>query len=473
MAQAKGILPRYEAKEILKDPESCGYFYGLSLDIGLGRDQVEAFLTALSEHVDALVVRDTNGDRVAAVAVGFAPTFFKKADGSPRFEPPLQQPVGFATLPAAPGSAIGSDLMLYVVSTQENRVSAFILAVSSIVGVSGICLDRGFQRSDGTEVFGYADGLRNVPRSERPDVVYVTDKRNFEESSALYGGSYMAYVRIIQHPAAFAAAGDQAARDAIMGRTPSGERLDGVGKGAHPRDEPNTPPAAPMLPSSHVAKVGPRGAHDDILIFRRGLPFVDVGPDGRVEVGLNFCSFQSDLDRFDVVFNDWAMSPHFNPQPGGAAPGIDALLDPARGFTTMEKHGFYFVPPTTTGMIGAAFFAKPGKPGKKPKTGRVMVRKRVVSTSEPGARFERGGFVFEIRDGQGQIVGDTLTTDSTGRAYSGELAMDVTYTLHESSGPPIPNMQAAPDQQFLLDTKRKVVEVVNTVTQPGGGYGGR
>jgi hypothetical protein len=256
-------------------------------------------------------------------------------------------------------------------------------------------------------------------------------------------------------------------QDAVIGRKRDGTRLDLVGQNIAPRAE-SAEPVPAMVGNAHVGKAGPRGRHDDNHIFRRGLPFFDA-TGGQVSGGLQFCSFQASLDQFDVIWSDWMMNPQFGAQGGNAAPGVDALLDPARGLTSIEKFGFFFVPPTEAGRhIGASLFDAAPKPKPK-KTGRVAIRKRVTSAADPNARFERGGFVFEIRDANGQIVA-TLTTDSAGHAESGDLPMDAAYTLHEASGPPIPNLQPFADMPFTLDTPTKVLQVVNTVTQPGG-YG--
>jgi deferrochelatase/peroxidase EfeB len=232
--------------------------------------------------------------------------------------------------------------MLYVVSTFEARVNAFVSKLSALKpDVQAMTIDRGYQREDGTEPFGYADGLRNVRTAERPDVVFVhRDGRQLEEPAWAEGGSYMVFMRILQRPEQLAALPDDAARDAVIGRKKDGTRLDLVGQGVDARHEPAEP--APNLPAgAHVGKAGPRGSHDDNEIFRRGLPFMETGADGQLRIGLNFCSFQASLEQFDVIFNDGLMNPHF-PAEGNTA---DALMDPARQFTQIDTVGFFFVPP--------------------------------------------------------------------------------------------------------------------------------
>jgi hypothetical protein len=121
MAQAKGILPRGEEGDPIRDPRSTGYFIAVTLDPNLDRAATEAALTAISDAVDTLVARNAEmGERVAAVAVGFGPSFFQRPAVT-AFGPPLQIPAAFAPgappLPTVPGAPITHDILFYVVST--------------------------------------------------------------------------------------------------------------------------------------------------------------------------------------------------------------------------------------------------------------------------------------------------------------------------------------------------------------------
>src|SRR5439155_23568085 len=90
MAQAKGILPRREERQVLyKNPQMCGYFIAVKLDPAIDRTRAEAWLASVSTAVDELVARlpaegEEEGRKVAAVAIGLAPSFFT-TDGTPRF----------------------------------------------------------------------------------------------------------------------------------------------------------------------------------------------------------------------------------------------------------------------------------------------------------------------------------------------------------------------------------------------------
>src|SRR6266550_3872431 len=98
MAQAKGILPRRDDREVLyKNPQTCGYFVAVKLDPAIDRPRAEAWLGVVSGLVDELVERlpaergEEKGRKVAAVAVGLAPSFFTTG-GAPRFNPPVEPP---------------------------------------------------------------------------------------------------------------------------------------------------------------------------------------------------------------------------------------------------------------------------------------------------------------------------------------------------------------------------------------------
>src|SRR5439155_20991581 len=170
MAQAKGVLPRGEDKEVLcKNPMMCGYFIAVTIDAALDRAAAEAWLTRVQEQIDRLVERlprkrgQEKGDKVAAVAVGFSRGFFTVGD-QPRFEPPVEPPAGFApdavdSLPNTDGplagvAAVDGDVLFYVASVFEARVNEFIAALDAMSEVTAITFDRGYQRIDGSEPFG-------------------------------------------------------------------------------------------------------------------------------------------------------------------------------------------------------------------------------------------------------------------------------------------------------------------------------
>jgi deferrochelatase/peroxidase EfeB len=484
MAQAKGVLPREDDRDVLyKNPRTCGYFLGIALDPAIDRARVELWLERVSGLVDRLVTRlpprggELKGEKVAAVAVGFAPRFFVM-NSVPRFE--LEPPVWFAPDVPLPDAVpplqnvepIDADVLFYIASTREARINAFVSDLAAMnPDVQRVTLERGYQREDETEPFGYRDGLRNVrPSTRRPRHVFVhRDGNELDEPLWADGGTYMTYLKILQRPEQFAALPDDGARDATIGRLKDGTRLDLVGRGIDARDEPADVPDG-LPPTSHVRKAGPRGPHDDNQIFRRGLPFVETTEDGKVRIGLNFSSFQATLAQFDVVFNDWLMSRQFPPQQSGADPGVDALLDPARQLTEIEKIGIYFVPPYDERGSAAAIFAP--RRQRPAETGRLVIHKRVVDQNDQTRRFQRRGFSFQILDAQNQPVANSqFVTDSTGRGLCPvELTVGQNYTLQELSSP-VSTVQPQ-STPFTMDKRNKQLHIVNQVTQPNIPYGG-
>jgi len=489
VSQAKGILPRGADKDVLyKSPKTCGYFIAVKLDPTIDRPRAEAWLGQVSTLIDTLVARQPpaagqeKGDKVAAVAVGLAPSFFA-VNGAPRFDPPLEPPAAFsgdpqkplpnATGPLAAVAPVEGDVLFNVAATFEARVNSFVSQLAAMrPDVQSLTMDRGYQREDETEPFGYRDGLRNIRTRERSKFVFVhRDERQLEEPVWADGGSYMAFMRILQQPDQFAALADDAARDAAIGRQKDGTRLDLVGQGVTAREEPADPPVG-LPPPAHVGKAGPRGDHDDNQIFRRGLPFIETTPEGHLRIGLNFCSFQASLEQFDVVFNDWMMNRQFPPQPSAQEAGTDALLDPAKQLTVVEKAGFFFVPPHHENGLAAAVFADHAAHGP-PTTGRIVVHKRVVDETDPSRRFERRGFNFQILDAQQlPLAGSQFATDSSGRGICPvELQIGQPYTLQEIAPLPVQNVQPE-NTAFTMDKRNKELIIVNRVTQPNTPYGG-
>jgi Dyp-type peroxidase family len=484
VAQAKGILPRRDDREVLyRNPMTIGYFVAVKLDPTMDRARAEAWLAQVGVLVDRLVDRlpaergAAKGRKVAAVAVGLAPSFFV-LNGAPRFAE-LQPPASFAPEAGLPNEIpplsnaprLDADVLFYIASVFEARVNAFITELAALrPDVQTVTLDRGYQRLDETEPFGYKDGVRNIRTQDRSRFVFVhRDGDELDEPAWADGGSYMAFMKILQRPDQFAALPDDATRDAVMGRAKDGTRLDLVGQNVDPHDE-NSDVPANLPPRSHVRKAGPRGAHDDTQIFRRGLPFIETTPDGQVRVGLNFCSFQASLEQLDVVFNDWMLSRHFPPQ-AGAEPGTDALLDAAAQLTQIEKVGFFFVPPHDPNGLASAVFRRRTERAK-PKTGRLVVRKRVVDPNDPTRRFERRGFSFQVLDANGQPVpGSQFVTTSSGRGVCPvELEIGLQYTLQETAVP-VQNVQLT-NTPFVMEKRNQQLRITNQVTQPNTPYGG-
>jgi Dyp-type peroxidase family len=481
MAQAKGILPtRGDDREVLyKNPRMNGYFIGVRLAPASEPDQLQHWIAQAGAAIDALVEREPvqrpagaggleKGEKLASAAVGLAPSFFDRLEQAGHT---LERPVGFVHVPARgwlPGVATQSfDVLFYVAAVAEARVNDFVAALASPL-VLAVGLERGYQRPDETEPFGYRDGVRNVAKSRRSEVVFVhTEGDQPDEPAWADGGTYMVTMKIQQRPDAFKSLGDDGARDAVIGRRKDGTRLD-LPAGTDPHDETDDVPNG-LPPASHVRKAGPRGTHDDTEIFRRGLPYLEVTGD-QVQVGLHFCSFQANPAQFDTMFSDWMMNTRFPATDAGTDAGSDALLagnSPAGPLVTILHGGLYFVPPHKTGGLLAAI-TQPATRGK-PTTGRLAIRKTVVDPSNPNLRLERGGFVFQVHHDGAPVPGAEFTTTSSGRGVCPvDLVIGQAYTLVEMSSPH--QTATLTNTDFTMAKSNEHLEVTNNLAQPATGY---
>lgn len=460
---ARGVVPFQPDDPVMKSPYAHGAFVFATLPAEWDTAAVTTWLTAIDTARQTLrAARTPDVVRLATIAAGFGQSFFYRADATVRFAE-VTPPAGFAQLPPMPhGAAVPADVCFYIVATAEAEIAKFVNALAAS-GVTGLAMEQGYKSYPDKEAFGYRDGVRNIPFSSRNDFVFIDADRNAEEPDWTHHGTYLAYMRIAQNPAAFQAI-PAAEQDQVIGRDRTGRRLD-LPEDTKVRDEPSFATDDPRL-DSHVRKVGPRGFEhrDETQIFRRGLPFLEVR-DGQVVQGLQFASFQASLDQFDAVFNRWMLNPSF-PRPGT---GVDALL--GRGLITIEKWGFYFVPPETDGPIGSGMFAA-AKETRKPETGRVAVRKELVDANGSRDNGDLGGFTFQIADLQGNPVGQPFTSNSHGHALSGEIPLGDYQLTELPPQPPQPPMPAAAPVPFTLQSAQEVVKVRNQLTPTAGPYNG-
>lgn len=462
---ARGVVPHQPDDPVLKAPYAHGVLLFATLRPDLDRAGLEQWLTKIEASIQALRASlDASSNRVATVAVGFAPSFFvNPSTGQPRFVD-LAPPAGFTELPPMPlGSPVSADVVFYVVATAEAEIARFLADVSATApDITSLELEQGYKSFPDKEAFGYADGLRNA-RTRRNDVVFVDADSQPEEPHWAIGGTYMSFLHIIQNVAAFnqLPAPEQ---DAIVGRDRAGRRLDlpsGTAVSGETDFTGDLPPA-----TSHVRKVGPRGGadRDATQIFRRGLPFFEV-KNNQVIHGLQFVSFQASLDQFDAVYGRWMLNADF-PRQGT---GQDALV--TRGLINVERWGFFFVPPVSDDPIGTIML-KPALETRKTKTGRVAVRKKLLDAAGSPSRGDLGGFTFQITALDGSPVGEPFTTNSHGHALSNEVdAGD--YKLTElPPQPPQPQMEPAVPQDFSLKSARVVLHVTNQMPSGAGPYNG-
>jgi Dyp-type peroxidase family len=337
-------------------------------------------------------------------------------------------------------------------STSEAAVATFERGLSATrpAGLASVTVELGFQRFDQREAFGFLDGLRNVPPAERPGVVFVDPERSPEEPAWAAGGSYVAYMKIAQNVDAMAALPEDQQELAIGRRKDDGSRLDLPAGTPVSQEGEFAGDGCPV--TSHVRKVGPRGAlHDETRIFRRGVPYLTLNADGSIDTGLQFVSFQRSLSDFALIFGRWMTNVDF-PAPGT---GHDALL--AQGLITIEKAGFFFAPPHDERYVGAPIFDPP--PPDPCATGRIVVQKQLVDANGAPVLAELGNIAFQVVGGDGQPVGGQFMTDSAGRAISPPVPRSQPLVVHEVAPPT--GFQQAADVAVTLTKPAELVQVVN------------
>ena len=457
---AAGILP----DSVIRTANAGASLLTVTLNEALTAEGVQGWLTDVTGLINTLESVFVDGQRAATVNVAFAPSFFMTAAGAPRFGlTQAQIPAELATPPSLPAlsgiPAVPGDVLFYILSSSDAAVAAFQSGLSATHGSAVVSdsLESGYQRPDGREQFGFRDGLRNIPIPQRPEVVFLDPDRSPEEPAWAAGGSYVVYMKIQQNLEAMAAKSEAEQEQIIGRRKPDGSRLDLPPGTPIAQEGPFTGTACPV--SAHIRKAGPRGElHDATRIFRRGVPYEGMNPDGTQNAGLQFVSYQRSLDEFAAIFGRWMTNPSF-PEAGA---GNDALL--ATGVITILKAGFFFSPPHDPRYIGAPIFDPP--PPDPCTIGRVVVQKELLGENGQPVLSELGGISFQLLQ-DGQPVGEPFRTDSTGRAVSPPVPRGA-LVVHEVSPPQ--GFQQAPDTEVNLTKAREPVHVANHVT-PGPGPG--
>jgi len=353
-------------------------------------------------------------------------------------------------------------------STSEALVADSLkgLAGTRSLGLSSVSIERGFQRRDGREPGGFRDGLRNVPSNRRASTVFVNRNELAEEPAWTEDGTYLAYMKIRQDLDAWDQRGEPDQEQIIGRRKSDGSRLD-LPVGADPHVEgqfadPNNPSG-----NSHIRKAGPRGAnHDSNLILRRGVPYFTLGAAGAPDAGLQFVSFQASLDALDVILNRWMRNPDFPARGTGA----DRLF--VENLVSVQKAGFYFVPPHDNRFIAAGLF-DPQRPDPRPRRhGRILVRKRLLDPNGAPVLADLGGAGFQVLEqATANPVGEVFFTDPRGHASSPEVPVRTPLLLREVQ--PLPNVQPPADIPVTVERRRELVAVENRTSEPGPvPYGG-
>ena len=443
---APGVIP----DEVIRDERSSGFILHIRLADDVAIDSRRSFMSSLTDALDELT-DGTGGGRSASVAVGFGKRFFTSLPISP---------AGFDDAPLPAGELIDADIALYIMYNAEWRLGEFLERLATLGSgiVASVVSHAGFQRTDRRELGRFLDGLRNPKAADRAEVVFVDRDRNPEEPVEAEGGTYMTTMRVLQDLAAWNALAVADQERMIGRRKDDGSRLD-LAAGTAIVDE-TTINGASCPFNSHVAKLGPRGEHNDaVRIFRRGIPFINLTPTGTVEAGLLFVAFHNAMSPIRTMVDDWMLNPDF-PTPGT---GQDALLE--NHIISITHTGFYFVP-SRVGFYGAQFFE--GHQHDERCLGHVAVHKRVLDASGSPIRAERGGFTFQLFDGSNNPASDPFTTDSSGRALSPAVPVGNTYILREISSRT--GFDPAPDLSIDLSGHRALATVDNHATATNPGY---
>jgi Dyp-type peroxidase family len=458
---SRGVLPN----EVIKDPRAEAMLVAMDLRPELTRDQAKEWLGQLSLMISRLAA-PAQGQAVASVAVGFGRSFFTGPDGAARFELQDRMPAG---LPAVPDVSVvepmpATDLMLYMMVTTEAAAAEFLRKLSATrSSIAKIAIDRGFQRDDRRELFGFLDGLRNAPYPHRYGVTFVDREESApDEPDWTEDGTYLAYLKIHQDLDLFGALPPEEQERIIGRRRADGSRTD-LPEGTEPTDEPEFSSDAPVI-NSHVRKAGPRGDdRDEVQIFRRGVPYLTLDADGTTDAGLHFVSFQARLVQFETVLSTWMLHPDFP----AAGVGPDDLF--RSGHATVQRAGFYFVPPYDARFLGARMFDEPRAPARPRNVGRVIVRKRAEKPDGTKAFVDLAGCVFQVLDEARQPIGESFRTDSAGHTISGDLPVRVPLILTEMQVPTHLEI-VSPEIPFQIDERREMLVVTNRLLESG--YGG-
>ncbi len=460
MVRANGVLP----DAVIRNHHAEALFVFATLRPDLDRDGVQTWLRCVSDLLWDMQ-RPRRGHRDASVVVGFGQSFFVAANGEPRFGLTARAPVGLQMplpIPTPPSDNSGaSDVVFYVMTLSEATAMRFLEGLSRTrsLGLATTAIERGFQRDDGRELFGFRDGLRNVPRQRRNDVIFVDRDTAPDEPDWCQGGSYLAYLKLRQDFDAWHSIPEDEQERIIGRRKGDGSRLD-LPPGTNARHEEESSFDS-LPPNSHVRKVGPRDStHSPTLIFRRGVPYLGLRDDGAMEGGLQFVSFQSSIDSFDVVLRHWALQPEF-PRPSS---GPDALF--GRGLVTIQKAGVYFAAPRDSRFIGAGMFDAPRHEPVPRRQGRLVIRKSAVDGNGALMLGELAGVGFQvIRVDNNEPIGGIFFTDAAGHAVSPDLPVRTGLVLREVQTPP--HFEPQPDVPFQLQRRREVLRVINRARATG------
>jgi deferrochelatase/peroxidase EfeB len=328
------------------------------------------------------------------VLIGYGASLFDPG----RHDPPLtaaarprhlvslrQAGEAFPNLPWREGAAQSgnhdgeADLLLQFTAASEQAAARAAVEVAKLIEDDGLPLrtagsHSGFQRDDGRSWIGFHDGVTNIEPSQRLAAITCPGDPGWNQ-----GGTYLAFLRLQVDLRLWRGIG-RAEQEAIVGRdklsgwplgaierTEDGLRPRPIGSGPlseasdwRERDAYFNPPETtdPLVEASHIHRANQAraagGTPAGERIFRQGYEYLEgIGPDGP-RLGLNFVSFQSDLQHLKQVLglSGWLGDVNFGgpSNPGAGDPKPPALLSLVAG-------GFYAVPPRHDPFPGAALLS--------------------------------------------------------------------------------------------------------------------
>jgi Dyp-type peroxidase family len=322
--------------------------------------------------------------------IGFGASLFDPDRETPltdRERPPrlyslrsLREP--FATIPWLTDAADNrgeADIALQFVGLSEVAVArpvveAWKLIVDEDLPLEVIASFGGLQRDDRRSWVDFHDGVSNLRSSQRLVAIEAGD-----EPAWMARGTYMALLRLaVDLPAWRRLTREQ--QEAVVGRDKlSGNPLERVevSDGAlRPVLMPGCSASEDATPEERSRFKDPPDVHDEIVgsahihrsnqnrgapdtpanqrIYRQGYEFFDsIGPEGPV-LGLNFVSFQRELDRLLKILetSGWLGDVNFGGRDSASAPEPDPIV-----LMRLLAGGFYAVPPRAEPFPGAELFA--------------------------------------------------------------------------------------------------------------------
>jgi deferrochelatase/peroxidase EfeB len=343
----------------------------LNMLAALRRGNVRELRGQPADGVDA--TKDTF--RELAALIGYGRSLFDAAPPlarSPRPEFLAHLPSRGDAFPAIPWvegerPSAEADLAFQLTGTTAAAVNRAAVEVWKLIEDEELPLAPvgsfdGFGRPDGRGWLEFHDGVSNMESSQRIRAIAAGPDPDW-----MAGGTYMAFLRLRVDMRVWRAL-DRGDQELVVGRDKlSGDPLVAVRRDARGRARPvaapeerRDPPQTgdPLLESSHVHRANQNRASPDspaaLRMFRQGYDFLDaIGPDGP-ELGMNFVSFQSDLQTLQHVMHlpGWLADANFG-GPAAPAPGDP----PSPGLISLLAGGCYAVPPRSRPFPGAGLFA--------------------------------------------------------------------------------------------------------------------